>query len=88
MLGECVLLFFVISGFCIHYPMAGNTTKLEQDLRNKEDHSNLPSLLCRCMPKPTSCSILRMDQSLQRALDCQSAVNPKLSSLRKQSDQQ
>ncbi len=29
MLGECVLLFFVISGFCIHYPMAGKTTKLE-----------------------------------------------------------
>ena len=29
MLGECVLLFFVISGFCIHYPMAGNQKTLD-----------------------------------------------------------
>ena len=29
LLGECVLLFFVISGFCIHYPMAGNHSKLD-----------------------------------------------------------
>ena len=29
LLGECVLLFFVISGFCIHYPMAGSSSRLD-----------------------------------------------------------